>query len=48
MGDDKLAVRHYAVPIEQVPFRRAGIYELVLRCGPEVLARAVVRLEEAV
>jgi hypothetical protein len=46
MGEDKLAVRHYAVPIDRVPFRRAGMYELVLRCGPEVLARAPVRLED--
>jgi hypothetical protein len=46
MGEDKLAVRHYAVPIERVPFRRPGVYELVLRYGAEVLARATIRLEE--
>lgn len=46
MGEDRLAVRHYAVPIQRVPFRRAGIYELVLRHGAEVLARAAVRLED--
>jgi hypothetical protein len=46
MGEDKLAVRHYAVPIDRVPFRRAGICELVLRCGAEVLGRAAVRLED--
>ncbi|WP_390891157.1 DUF6941 family protein [Gemmata palustris] len=46
MGEDKLAVRHYAVPIQRVPFRRPGIYELVLRYGGEVLARAAMRLED--
>ena len=47
MGDDKLAVRHYAVPIDRVPFSRSGVYELVLRCGADVRARAVIRLEDA-
>lgn len=46
MGEDKLAVRHYAVPVQRVPFRRAGMYELVLRHEAGVLARAAVRLEE--
>jgi len=46
MGDDKLAVRHYAVPLDRVPFRRPGIYELMLRCNADIRARAVVRLED--
>lgn len=46
MGEDRLAVRHYAVPIRRVPFRRPGIYEIVLRSETDVLARVVVRLED--
>lgn len=46
MGSDKLAVRHYAVPIRRVPFRRAGVYEFVLRAGSAELARAAFRLED--
>jgi hypothetical protein len=46
LGADRLGVRNYAVRLKKVPFARAGFYELRLREGTEVLARAVVRLEE--
>ena len=46
MGTDKLAVRHYAIPVRGIPFRRPGMYEFRLRSGTSVLARAAVRLED--
>jgi hypothetical protein len=46
MGNDRLAVRHYAVRLRDIPFRRSGLYEFRLRWSSVVLARAAVRLEE--
>ena len=46
LGPDRLAVRHYAVQVRDVPFRRPGLYEFRVRWGTEVLGRAAVRLED--
>jgi hypothetical protein len=46
LGPDRLGVRNYAVRLKKVPFRRPGVYEFRLREGTQILALAVVRLEE--
>ena len=48
LGADKLAVRHYAAPVREIPFRWPGMYEFRLRSHRNILARAAVRLEDSI
>ncbi|MBX9624567.1 MAG: hypothetical protein K2X82_12235 [Gemmataceae bacterium] len=46
MGQDRLAVRHFAVRVEGIPFRQPGVYEFRLLHGGTVINRYAVRLED--